>query len=419
MTIVSSDKDLMQLVQPGVVMLDTMKNKTIGRDEVIEKFGVPPDKVVDVQSLAGDSTDNVPGVPGIGVKTAAELINEYGDLDTLLARAGEIKQPKRREKLIEFADAGAHLARAGALKDDVPVDVPIEQLGVHDPEPEALLGFLREMEFTTLTKRIAEGSGRRSRRRRSRGSVGSPVLRKKARPSRACRHRRHRRKPAAPVRRTRAPLTPHARLQGHARSTARSTRRSPTASRARSLDRQGAREAGRFAFDTETTSLDPMQAELVGFSMAIAPGKPATCRSAIAPARRASTSAARRQPEQIPLREALALLKPLLEDAIDPEDRAEPQVRPAACWRQHGIEIAPLDDTMLLSYALDAGRGRHGMDDLAERHLGHTCISVRAGDRARARRQEVRARRSRRCRSTRRPSTPPRMPTSRCGCGWC
>ena len=121
-TIVSSDKDLMQLIQPGIVMLDTMKNRTIGRDEVLEKFGVPPDKVVDVQALAGDSTDNVPGVPGIGVKTAAELINEYGDLETLLARAGEIKQPKRRERLIEFAVQARLSLDLVTLKQDVPVD---------------------------------------------------------------------------------------------------------------------------------------------------------------------------------------------------------------------------------------------------------------------------------------------------------
>ncbi len=156
-TIVSSDKDLMQLVQPGLTMLDTMKNRTIGPDEVREKFGVPPDKVIDVQALAGDSTDNVPGVPGIGVKTAAELINEYGDLETLLARAGEIKQPKRRERLTEFA-LQARLSRdLVTLKDDVPLVVPVEQLGVRDPNPDPLLGFLREMEFSTLTKRIAEG----------------------------------------------------------------------------------------------------------------------------------------------------------------------------------------------------------------------------------------------------------------------
>src|SRR4029079_16732684 len=156
-TVVSSDKDLMQLVKPGIVMLDTMKNKTIGPDEVRERFGVTPDKVIDVQALAGDSTDNVPGVPGIGVKTAAELINEYGDLETLLQRANEIKQPKRREKLTEFA-MQARLSRAlVTLRDDVPITVRVEQLGVREPEPESLLGFLREMEFSTLTKRIAEG----------------------------------------------------------------------------------------------------------------------------------------------------------------------------------------------------------------------------------------------------------------------
>src|SRR4029079_6357586 len=158
-TIVSSDKDLMQLVRPGVVMLDAMKSKKIGRDEVIEKFGVPPDRVVDVQSLAGDSTDNVPGVPGIGVKTAAELIKEYGDLDALLARAGEIKQPKRREKLIEFADQARVSRELVRLKDDVPDMIPADALGVRDPDPADLLGFLRVMEFNTLTRRIAEGLG--------------------------------------------------------------------------------------------------------------------------------------------------------------------------------------------------------------------------------------------------------------------
>ncbi|MEQ1710028.1 MAG: 5'-3' exonuclease H3TH domain-containing protein, partial [Hyphomicrobium sp.] len=141
-TIVSSDKDLMQLIVPGVVMLDGMKAKRIGRDEVIEKFGVPPEKVVDVQSLAGDSVDNVPGVPGIGIKTAAELINEYGDLDALLARAGEIKQPKRREKLIEFADQARMSRDLVRLKDDVPLVVPADRLGVHDPDPPTLLAFL-------------------------------------------------------------------------------------------------------------------------------------------------------------------------------------------------------------------------------------------------------------------------------------
>src|SRR5262245_13411354 len=158
-TIVSSDKDLMQLIQPGVVMLDTMKNRTIGPDEVRERFGVPPAKVVDVQALTGDATDNVPGVPGIGIKTAAELINAYGDLETLLARAGEIKQPKRRERLSEFALQARLSLDLVTLKSDVPLTVSVERLGVRDPSPAALLGFLRELEFATLTKRIAEGLG--------------------------------------------------------------------------------------------------------------------------------------------------------------------------------------------------------------------------------------------------------------------
>src|SRR5262249_44780440 len=133
-TIVSSDKDLMQLIGPGVRMLDTMKNRSIGPDEVRERFGVPPEKVVDVQALAGDASDNVPGIPGIGIKTAAELISEFGDLESLLARAGEVKQPKRRERLTEFA-MQARLSRdLVTLKDDVPCVVSIERLGVRDPE---------------------------------------------------------------------------------------------------------------------------------------------------------------------------------------------------------------------------------------------------------------------------------------------
>ena len=158
-TVVSSDKDLMQLVQPGLVMLDGMKNKKIGPDEVMEKFGVPPDKVIDVQALAGDSVDNVPGVPGIGVKTAAQLITEYGDLDGLLERAGEIKQPKRREKLIEFADQARVSRDLVTLAQDAPLKFSTDHLAVQEPEPNNLLEFLREMEFNTLTRRIAEALG--------------------------------------------------------------------------------------------------------------------------------------------------------------------------------------------------------------------------------------------------------------------
>src|ERR1700710_3167487 len=157
-TIVSSDKDLMQLVTDCGPMYDTMKDRRLGIAEVIEKFGVPPEKVVEVQALAGDSSDNVPGVPGIGVKTAAQLIVEYGDLETLLARAGEIKQPKRREALIEHADK-ARISRQLVLLDDkVELDVRLEELAVNEPDARKLIAFLKAMEFSTLTRRVAEYS---------------------------------------------------------------------------------------------------------------------------------------------------------------------------------------------------------------------------------------------------------------------
>src|SRR3954462_6155927 len=157
-TIVSSDKDLMQLVTDKVVMYDTMKDRRVGIAEVIEKFGVPPAKVVEVQALAGDSTDNVPGVPGIGVKTAAQLIVEYGDLETLLSRAGEIKQPKRREALIEHAEKARISRKLVLLDDKVDLDVPLDELAVHEPDARKLIAFLKAMEFSTLTRRVAEYS---------------------------------------------------------------------------------------------------------------------------------------------------------------------------------------------------------------------------------------------------------------------
>ena len=159
MTIVASDKDLMQLVNDCVLMYDTMKDKKIGRAEVIEKFGVPPEKVIEVQSLIGDSTDNVPGVPGIGVKTAAQLISEYGDLETLLNRAGEIKQEKRRQALIDNAEQARLSKRLVTLDQHVALEVPVEDLAVHQPDYKKLIAFLKAMEFNTLTRRVAEASG--------------------------------------------------------------------------------------------------------------------------------------------------------------------------------------------------------------------------------------------------------------------
>jgi DNA polymerase-1 len=369
-TIVSSDKDLMQLVRPGVVMFDGMKAKRIGRDEVIEKFGVPPEKVVDVQSLAGDSTDNVPGVPGIGIKTAAELINDYGDLDQLLQRAGEIKQPKRREKLIEFADQARISRELVRLMDNVPETVPVEDFGVREPDPETLIGFLRAMEFNTLTRRIAEKLGVDAPAPLE-ASVGSSIARKTD---------------AGDAGAGTVALAPG----GDGSSPLRAVEAGRAAARSVPFDRSRyktlttldefdawiakARAAGRVAFDTETTSLDAMQAEIVGFSLAVAPGE-----ACYVPVGHGKTGedlfgGAMLAPGQIAVGEALARLKALLEDPCTLKIGQNLKYDTLVMAR-HGIAIAPYDDTMLMSYALDAGRGGHGMDNMAERHLGHLCIS--------------------------------------------
>jgi DNA polymerase I len=371
-TVVSSDKDLMQLVKPGLTMLDTMKNRSIGPDEVREKFGVTPDKVIDVQALAGDSTDNVPGVPGIGVKTAAELINEYGDLDTLLARASEIKQPKRRERLTEFA-LQARLSRdLVTLKDDVPLAVPVEQLGLRDPNPDPLLAFLREMEFSSLTKRIAEGM---------KVDAPPPVERQAGSAAPSSASAAPKVVPAPAKLGGRAPVPSEATPQTAAVTVANAVKGQP-------IDRSKyetvtdlprleawiaeARAAGRLAFDTETTSIDPMQADFVGFSIAVAPGR--ACYVPIGHRVGAgSFDFGEGDITQVPVSEALAVLRPLLED---PAILKIGQNLKYDCLvlARHGINLAPLDDTMLMSYALDAGRGNHGMDTLAERHLKHSCM---------------------------------------------
>ncbi|CEJ87007.1 DNA polymerase I (POL I) [Hyphomicrobium sp. GJ21] len=366
-TVVSSDKDLMQLVRPGVTMFDGMKSKRIGRDEVIEKFGVPPEKVVDVQSLAGDSVDNVPGVPGIGIKTAAELIAAYGDLDTLLARAGEIKQPKRREKLIEFAEQARISRSLVLLKDDVVLDTAIEALGVRDPQVDALLGFLRMMEFNTLTKRIAEGLGAEAPPPLA-VSVGTSV---KVSPQQVSLDvieagAPQDSSPAAAV----AAGAAIARAQAIDRSKYETV---TTRARLEEWVRR-AREAGRVAFDTETTDLSALDAELVGISLAVAPGE-----ACYIPLGHTGPSGDLfggddNRPQQLAANEALALIGPLLEDPsvlkIGQNIKYD-----ALVMKRRGIEIVPFDDTMLLSYALDGGRGQHGMDALAERHLGHMCMT--------------------------------------------
>ncbi|MBN9016505.1 MAG: DNA polymerase I [Rhizobiales bacterium] len=374
-TIVASDKDLMQLIRPGVIMLDTMKGKIIGRDEVIEKFGVPPEKVVDVQSLAGDSVDNVPGVPGIGVKTAAQLIEEYGDLEALLARAGEIKQPKRREALQTFADQARISYRLVTLDQNVPLDTAIDALCVRPTEGERLIRFLKAMEFTTLTGRVASATGVESASVEPDPSIASARALGETAPAPIA-------TPDAPAS---APGAVAALPELHPSALAAArlvAARAPvdrsTYETVLSIDRlrdwaDRATAAGIVAVDTETTSLDPMQADLVGVSLALAPGE--ACYIPLA--HRGEGDGLFTEgllAGQIPIRDALAVLKPML------EDRSVLKIAQNLKYdwlvlARYGIEIAPYDDTMLISYVLDAGRGAHGMDPLSEKWLGHTPIT--------------------------------------------
>jgi DNA polymerase-1 len=373
-TIVSSDKDLMQLVQPGIIMYDTMKNKAIGEAEVVERFGVPPSKVVEVQALIGDSSDNVPGVPGIGVKTAALLINEFGDLETLLARAGEIKQEKRRESLITFADQ-ARLSKTLVILDcHVPLDVPLAETAVRPPETEALTAFMRKLEFTTLLRRVAEGLGaelpegmtpsatpqRRKKndydhplRRSPRGETGPP--------------REHKVVGGSP-----AQLAVERASRLEALPFDRSNYETVTeASRLADL-LDAARYQGHFAFRVKLTSSDPMQGELVGVALALVPGHAAY----VPLAHRAGDGLdlGGDAIAQIPMREALDLLKPILEDVSVLKIVQDAKFDMVALAR-YGIALTSIDDPCLMSYALDAGRAEHLPDQLAGRLLSHTCLT--------------------------------------------
>jgi DNA polymerase-1 len=383
-TIVSSDKDLMQLVGNGVTMYDTMKDKRIGAAEVIEKFGVGPDKVIEVQALIGDSSDNVPGVPGIGVKTAAQLIGEYGDLETLLKRAKEIKQDKRRESLIANAELARLSKRLVTLDQNVPLDVPVDELAVHEPDYKHLIAFLKAMEFNTITRRVAEKSG-----------IDAAAIEADARLASS---------PPSPAKEGSAPKAgsgdlfasaPQARPSAKAETNGALTPISLATARAekahsakidrskyecvRTLDRlkawiARAHETGVVAVDTETTSLDAMQAGMCGFSLAVAPNE--ACYVPIAHKKDGAADGlfdAGLAPDQIAEKDALKVLKPLLEDKsvlkVGQNLKYDWLV-----FAQRGIEIDGYDDTMLISYVLDAGKGGHGMDDLAERWLGHRTI---------------------------------------------
>ncbi len=339
--IVSSDKDMMQLVGDGVTMLDPIKNKPIDAAEVMEKFGVMPDRVVDVQSLAGDSVDNVPGVPGIGIKTAAQLITEYGDLDSLLARAGEIKQPKRRESLIEFAEQARISRQLVRLRTDAPVPVGLESLVARPPDRSKLVRFLEEMEFRTTLARVEASFDKLG----DTGAGGGEAD-------------------------LSAPGKPEAIAQAY-----------ELVQDAAALQRwaDAAVQAGVLAIDTETNSLDAEAAVLCGISLATAPGKACYIPLAHVGGDGDGLALGGDAPRQIPMDEVRRILGPVLVDPSVLKVGHNLKYDAHVLGRPHvGLPITTWDDTMLISYVLDGGAHGHGMDELSELHLQHRTIPYSA-----------------------------------------
>jgi len=389
-TIVSSDKDLMQLVNECVVIYDTMKDARIGVPEVIEKFGVPPAKVIEVQALIGDSTDNVPGVPGIGVKTAAQLIGEYGDLETLLKRAGEIKQEKRRQALVDNAEAARISKKLVTLDDQVPLDVTIENLAVREPDYKALVAFLKAMGFRTMTQRVAEKAGIDANQvgtDKDTARTTAPDS-PKASSVQAGRTSGQGQLPlvAPPSRKTAFGPSPDAvRLTPISLSERRlESLRASKIDPARyetisSPDRLAhwiarAQDTGVLALKTETVSLDPMQTALCGIALAVAPNEAAYLPLGHREASEGETSglfAAKLCTGQIAERDALAALRPILEDAsiVKVGHDVKRDWLVLAC---RGIRLGAVDDIMLMSYVLDAGKTSHDMESVATRYLGRS-----------------------------------------------
>src|SRR5262245_55568572 len=404
-TIVASDKDLMQLVTDCVFMYDTMKDRRIGIPEVIEKFGVPPNKVIEVQALIGDSTDNVPGVPGIGVKTAAQLIGEYGDLETLLARAGEIKQEKRRQSLIDHAENARLSKKLVTLDDHVKLDVPLADLAAHEPEYKRLVAFLKAMEFNTLMRRVAEfaqidaaqieADGQLTARRpetstaspaklatanlkdgpaqASLGLVGgsSPPKAQESGPGSG--------RAGAPA--TQVEYSPQALAAARVDAARNAKVDRSRYEIVRSLDRLNAwiaraSDLGRVAIKTETTSLDPMQATLCGFALALSTNE--ACYVPLAHRKGGDGGdgglfAGDIAPDQITEAEAVKALRPLLEDPgvlkIGQDLKYALQI-----FALRSVALAPHDDTMLMSYVVDAGRYSHDIGPLANRYFDYAAI---------------------------------------------
>jgi DNA polymerase-1 len=333
-------------------MVDTMKDKFIDAAGVVEKFGVGPERVIDVQALAGDSVDNVPGVPGIGIKTAAQLIEEYGDLDTLLARAGEIKQNKRRENLIEFAEQARISRDLVTLKRDTPMPVGFADMALSEPQGDKLIGFAKAMEFNTLTKRLAERYGWSAD-----DYTASDALAADNAPP------------------------PSAETEGDYRALPAEmgtldTQKYVCINDADVLVDWLARayETGLLAIDTETDGLDAMQRNLVGVSLAVAPGEAAYM--PLAHGANEGLMLGDETPPQIDMKAALDLLKPVLSDRSVKKILQNAKFD-AQILQRYGLEIDGYDDTMLMSYALDAGNHGHGMDALAQKYLSHKPIPIK------------------------------------------
>ncbi len=326
-TIVSSDKDLMQLIRPGVMMMDPLKQKPIGPAEVMEKFGVPPEKVIEVQALIGDSTDNVPGVPGIGPKGAAQLIVEFGDLESTLAAAPAMKPSKRRDSLIEHADKARISRELVTLRTDAPMPLPLDALLVKQPDAAHLATWLAAQGFRSTISRLGLTTVT---------EVPKPVV-----------------GPNAP---------PHPEIPASDVAFGEDYEAVTTLDALR-IWADAARVAGCFALDTETDGLDAMRARLVGLSMATAPGN-----GCYVPLHHDILA------EQIPLAGAIEILGPLFTDPMVLKILQNAKFDMMVLERAGFPRLGPFDDTMLISFAQDAGAHGHGMDELSRLHLGHSPI---------------------------------------------
>jgi DNA polymerase I len=345
--IVSSDKDLMQLMSDKIAIYDPMKDIPLGLEDVQKKFGVTPDKVIDIQALAGDSSDNVPGAPGIGVKTAAELINQFGTLEELLDRAGEIKQPKRRETLINFREQIEISKRLVTLMDNVPNIIPPEEFRVREPDARELIEFLDSMEFSTLTRRVKSHLG-------TEGHIADAAIAGDT----------------SPIHTPDFGTITH---KIHNQPEAIDFDKFQTISNIEKLNEvlSIAKDNGFLVIDTETCGLDCISGELAGICFGLGENQ-----SYYMPLNHKDPIFSAREPGQLDLDIAIKTIKPIL---CDPSvlKIGHNLKYDLSVLAQHNLEITPIEDTMMLSFALDAGKNGHGMDELSILHLGHRAIAFK------------------------------------------